>query len=103
MKVTELITTLKQINAELPFESSLTDGEVGPFCQHLTQIKFTAPDVELKFGDGQEIEITKAISKIEDIAKDAPANTLVSSKGDDGKQIVLQKVYHNPPVTILEF
>lgn len=101
MKISNLIAKLK--NIDVPFDADLTDGEFGPFCQRLIEIKIGAPFVLLVFGDGQGMKTEEAIDKLENIVAELPFDATVTNRrlGDDHQE--LQRVYHEPPVTILDF
>lgn len=101
MKVSKLIEKLKSI--DVPFDAELTDSEFGPFARNLVEIKHGAPFIVLLFGEGVCIKTGEAIVILEQLASEAPFDPSVTNArlGDNHQE--LQRVYHQPPVTILEF
>jgi inner membrane protein involved in colicin E2 resistance len=101
MKASELLKRLKEV--EIPFNAELTDGEFGPMTQNLVSIKHGAPFIVLSFGNEEGIKTDEAISTLEKLASETPFDPTITNArlGDNHQE--LQKVYHEPPVTILDF
>lgn len=101
MKASTLIEKLKSI--AVPFDAELTDSEFGPFVKNLIGMKHSAPFIVLSFGEGAGIKTAEAIEILEQLAAEAPFDPIVTNArmGDNPQE--LQRVYHEPPVTILDF
>tara|TARA_B100000446_G_scaffold125689_1_gene117672 strand:- start:23231 stop:23539 length:309 start_codon:yes stop_codon:yes gene_type:complete len=101
MKASKLIEQLKAV--DVPFDAELTDSEFGPLTKNLVDIQHGAPFIVLKFGDGAAIKASEAIAKLEELSSEAPFDPTITNArlGDNHKE--LHKIYHEPPVTILEF
>ncbi len=101
MKASTLVARLKAI--DVPFDAELTDSEFGPFMEKLIDIKHGAPFIVLVFGEGEAIKTSEAISILEGLCSEVPFDPTITDArlGDNHKELL--KVYHEPPVTILEF
>lgn len=104
MKISKLIEVLKAIAIDVPFDSELTDSEFGiPECQYLVDIQHGAPFVVLRFGDGKGLLTSEAILRLEEMVKEIPFDATVTNGRLGDNHEVLKKVYHDPPVTVLDF
>ena len=103
MTVSELIHRLRALD-DVPFDAELTNSEFGiPECRSLTRIEHGVPFVVLRFGEAEGMKVSKAIAALEALASEIPFDATVTDArlGDDHR--VLQRVYHDPPVTVLDF
>lgn len=103
MCTSALIEKLKATHDAIPFDADLADFEFGPSMQNLTRIEHGTPFIVLRFGDGDGIKTSEAITISEELASEAPSDPSITNArlGSDHKE--LRRVYHEPPVTILEF
>lgn len=104
MKASKLIKSLKAIHAELPFDAEITNGEFGiPGAQSLIKIEHGAPFIVLRFGEGDGLKTSEAIATLEELAKETPFDPTISNARLGDNHSELQAVYHEPPVTIVDF
>jgi len=101
MKATQFIKALQSIEA--PFDPELTDFEFGPSCQSLVSIEHGAPFLVFKFGQGTPITTEQAIAKVEALAEECPFDPTITNGRLGEGHLELKSVYHNPPVTVLDF
>lgn len=103
MRLSQLINRLKAIHSDIPFDANLANSEFGPFCQFLQSFEHGTPFVVCKFADAEGLTTSEAICVLEQLSNEAPFDPQVTNGrlGDQCDELV--KVYHDPPVTILEF
>lgn len=105
MRVSRLIKQLKAIHEDIPFDADLAECEFGiPGYENalLIDIKHGAPFIVLVFGSGEPMKTSVALEKLEKMAAEVPFDAVVTNGrlGDQHNELV--KVYHDPPITILE-
>lgn len=103
MRVSELVKKLRQIEKDVPFDAELMNFEFGDSgARGLVDIRSGAPFVVLTFGEGQALTTSEALRLLEEEERGTPFDPVVTDGrlGESCNELV--RVYHDPPVTILE-
>lgn len=103
MRARQFIDQLRHVSTGTPFDAKLADSEFGPFSKGVANVKQGTPFIILEFSPEGNMRTDEVIQKITELADSAPFDPIVTNARLNEAPQEIQRIYHEPPVTIIEF